>query len=594
MAFLTLFGFHAYFGLAAPRGTYWLVAVVLSVILAAVIQPLQLRMTLLVDRHIFHNRYDHRQALISFNDGLGRTFGRLGIAGFTAEQIAVVFQADGGATYLPGITDGDLHLAASRGTVRAGLPSKLPPNHPLIHLARRYNGAILREELLYGPGSTTVEQREAAAFLVETGAALATLLEYRGRLLGLLLLGTRLNENAYTTADLKLLRSLTGQAAAALDNARLYDAMVESRRHYEAILQHMQRGVLTVDTGLRIAMLNRAASLLLDADPAEWRGRPVMQLAPGFELPLREALEREGPHALEEIVVRIRDRTIPLGYEVSRLQNAAGRVSGALIVFEDLTERKKLDAEVRRMDRLASAGTLAAGVAHEIKNPLVSIHTFAQLLPERGDEPEFRAEFSRVVTSEVERINHMVQNLLHLAHPRGARRGCVDLCAVMRDAFILLERQFEKEDVEVRRDILCADAAVRGDREQLYQVLLNLLQNALEALSGQTTRILRVSIEKGVDWLGNESKQVVVVRVADSGPGIDSKHLAHIFDPFYSTKPTGHGLGLSICHGIIRDHGGIIQARGHPGQGTEFTVVLPLFDRTALPETGAGTRESLI
>jgi len=578
LAFLVLFKLHSFFRATTPRGTYWLVAVLLSMALAAVIGPLERRVTLLVDRFIFRHRHDQQQALIAFNDGLGRTFGRFGIAAFAADQVAVIFAAESSALYLPAAGDDDaLRLAARHGT--GDLPATLEAGHALVDCARRHEDAVLREELLYGPEASTATAREAAAVLEAAGAELASTLECQGRLLGLLLLGPRREENTYTSADLKLLHALAGQTAVALDNARLYDAMVSSRRHYEAILQHMQRGVLTVDAELRIVMLNRAASTLFNVDPVAWRRRPVVDLAPEFEAPLRAVLRRGGERALEEITVRIGGRELPLGYEVSRLPSLTGHPTGALIVFEDLTERRKLEAEVRRMDRLASAGTLAAGVAHEIKNPLVSIHTFAQLLPERGDEPEFRAEFSRVVTSEVDRINHMVQNLLHLAHPRGTRTGCVDMCAVLNDAFVLLDQQFQKHDINVRRHVHCGDALVSGDREQLYQVLLNLFQNALDALIGRPTRILRVSLEKGMGRLGNEPKKVVVVRVGDNGPGIESVHLAHIFDPFYTTKPSGHGLGLSICHGIIRDHGGVIRARSEVGKGTEFTIELPLFDQ---------------
>ncbi len=579
LAFLVLIGVHAYFRTAAPVGTYWIVAVLLSVLLAAVIEPLQRHVTRLVDRYLFRHRYDQQQALIAFNDGLGRTFGRFGIADFAADQVAVIFGAENSALFLPAASDGPLRLASQHGAV-GDVPATLEVGHALIGFARRRQDAVLREELLYGADATTAAGREAAAVLEAANAELAATLECQGRLLGLLLLGPRREENTYTTADLKLLHALTGQTAVALDNARLYDAMVSSRRHYEAILQHMQRGVLTVDADLRIVMLNRAASMLFNVDPVAWRRRPVVDLVPEFEAPLRAVLRQGGERALEEMTVQIGEREVPLGYEVSRLPSLTGHPRGALVVFEDLTERRKLEAEVRRMDRLASAGTLAAGVAHEIKNPLVSIHTFAQLLPERGDEPEFRAEFSRVVTSEVDRINHMVQNLLHLAHPRGTRTGCVDMREVLNDAFVLLDQQFRKHNIEVRRAIRCAEAFVSGDREQLYQVLLNLFQNALDALMGRPpTRILRVSLEKGMGRLGNEPEKVVVVRVGDNGPGIQSADLAHIFDPFYTTKPSGHGLGLSICHGIIRDHGGVIRARSEVGAGTEFTVELPLFDR---------------
>lgn len=272
---------------------------------------------------------------------------------------------------------------------------------------------------------------------------------------------------------------------------------------------------------------------------------------------------------------------------------------GALAVLTDLTEIKLLEAEVRRAERLATVGTLAAGMAHEIKNPLVSLKTFAQLLPQKYDDPEFRESFSQIASGEIERINTLVEQLLRFARPPKPIPMPIDLHGPVEQTLTLLASEIAKKSIKVITKYHETPLFVFADSEQLKQVFMNVLLNAIEALISQKEPWLEISTGTRRRWgwplaapfakLPEGYKQgdwEAYVRIADNGPGIRESHIKHIFDPFFTTKETGHGLGLSIAHGIVREHRGSINAENRPGGGAVFTIALPLLEIEVATLTG--------
>ncbi len=231
-------------------------------------------------------------------------------------------------------------------------------------------------------------------------------------------------------------------------------------------------------------------------------------------------------------------------------------------------ENERLRQELTRSEKLKAVATLAAGMAHEIKNPLSSIKTFAEFLPQRYEDPSFREKFAKVMSQEVDKINHLVQRLLDFARPAQPHLESVRLSTLVKETVDVLHGSFLKQQVRVEtrfadQDTVCADAA------QMKQVILNLLLNSLEAIDppGQIT----------VSTVRNNGHLDVVI--ADTGHGIPRKDFHHIFDPFYTTKPSGTGLGLSVVHSIVREHGGRVRVESVVGQGTTVRVSLPLNGR---------------
>jgi len=228
-------------------------------------------------------------------------------------------------------------------------------------------------------------------------------------------------------------------------------------------------------------------------------------------------------------------------------------------------QREQLLTEVRKGEQMKAVATLAAGLAHEIKNPLASIKTFTEYLATRHDDPEFRAKFQKIVGGEVERINLIVQQLLEFAKPVPPKLTPLEIPRLVDETLEFLSGELVERQVEVTRRYE-ARPRVLGDPQQLKQVFLNVFLNSLQAMNGHGRLEIRTSVE------GSE----IIVAITDSGSGIAPKDLPHVFEPFYTTKPTGTGLGLAVVQGIVKEHGGRIAVESHPGQGTTMLLSLPI------------------
>jgi signal transduction histidine kinase len=242
---------------------------------------------------------------------------------------------------------------------------------------------------------------------------------------------------------------------------------------------------------------------------------------------------------------------------------------------------KRLELQIRRSDRLASLGTLSAGMAHEIKNPLVSIKTFAQLLPERYQDSDFRETFSSLIGHEIDRIDSLVNQLLRFARPAKPVLKPMHVHDVLEKSLMLVAHRLYQKDIKLARSWKADVDTIRADADQLEQVFLNFFLNAMDAMKqgGELT----VSTEiRAKDWTRPRSSsnghgnEVLRITVRDNGEGIRKEDIPHVFDPFFTTKDYGTGLGLSVVHGIIEEHGGEIEVESEVAKGTSFHIVLPL------------------
>ena len=248
-----------------------------------------------------------------------------------------------------------------------------------------------------------------------------------------------------------------------------------------------------------------------------------------------------------------------------RIQAFVDRWLFAATAPELAEQREQLLTEVRKGEQMKAVATLAAGLAHEIKNPLASIKTFTEYLGSRYDDPEFRAKFQKIVGGEVERINLIVQQLLDFAKPAPPKLTPVDVPQLLDETLELLNGELVHRHVQVQRYYKGSER-VLGDPQQLKQVFINLVLNSLQAVNGGARLDIRTAVE------GSS----LSVTIADNGCGIAPKDLPHVFEPFYTTKPTGTGLGLAVAQGIVTEHGGQIEVESRPGEGTRLTLHLPI------------------
>ena len=227
---------------------------------------------------------------------------------------------------------------------------------------------------------------------------------------------------------------------------------------------------------------------------------------------------------------------------------------------------EKLEGEARKTEKLKAVTTLAAGLCHELRNPLQTIRTHAEVLPERYDDPAFRKRCAEVMRTEIGRIDEFLKQLMEFAQPRQPAFRQVELHKILDSTLDLMSNEFMKRRIQLDRQYQANGARLHGDPDQLRQVILNLILNALEAIGQEGKIFVKTSQKNG--WL--------ILEVADTGLGIDPKILPKLFEPFTTTKPDGNGLGLSIVHSIVREHRGNISAQSRPGQNTTFTITLPV------------------
>ena len=258
------------------------------------------------------------------------------------------------------------------------------------------------------------------------------------------------------------------------------------------------------------------------------------------------------------------------------LDDSQGGVRGAVLVLHDLTLQRTLETATRRADRLATLGTVAQGLAHEIRNPLGGIKGAAQLLRAGVTDPDL-VRCTEVIVREVERLDGLVEQLRELGTPPRLLLEPVNIHRVLRDVLALQNQAPEWGRIGMRTVFDPSLPSIRGDRAQLTQVFLNLVKNAVQALGGSGELVLSTRIEASFHIRrGTGRGRFLSVTVEDSGPGISEDDQARLFSPFFSTKPRGTGLGLAVCHRIVVEHGGAITYEPRAGGGACFRVTLPV------------------
>jgi PAS domain S-box-containing protein len=417
--------------------------------------------------------------------------------------------------------------------------------------------------------------------LTEHDAVIAMGIRLKSRLEGVVLLGCRLSGRIYGATEQEAIQLLCNQLGVALDNAKLYTAVQDSKIYNDILLDNLVSGVIAVNADNTIGYFNREAERIIGLPAREMLHRDVGAL-PGALADILRTTHRtgRGEHDLE-LVAMIDGRGVHLRVGSSLLHGHTGETLGALLVFHDMTEMHRLQEQIRRSDRLASMGTLSAGMAHEIKNPLVTIKTFTQLLPERFEDPEFRESFASLVGAEVKRIDTIVSQLLTFARPSKPVISEIRLRNVLDESLRLVEQEMRRKSITVFRSYTEDDDTIHGDADLLSQAFVNFFLNAQEAMQdgGELHVGLHVTRDGARGGWSHAARSLVEASIRDTGQGILPDDLDHIFDPFFTTKSEGTGLGLSVSHGIIDEQHGVIDVVSEVGKGTMFTIRFPRIRR---------------
>jgi two-component system sensor histidine kinase PilS (NtrC family) len=352
-------------------------------------------------------------------------------------------------------------------------------------------------------------------------------------------------------------------------------SLAELQVLHEDIVQSVSSGLVTFDREGRVMTANRTVEALSGRSQRQLRLVPwdsVFNQAPSFPQ-LWENL-RTGmlaPYRFSAALVRAEEGTIPIGVSASVLRRGSGEPVGVICSFQDLSDIKRMEAQVRHADRLAAIGRLAAGLAHEIRNPIASIRGSVEVLRQNLKPQGADRRLMDIVLRESDRLDGTIAEFLEFSRPRRLQPVLTDLTQMIDEVLLLLVQQAGPALRVVKQ---YPDGTVKAyvDPAQLRQALWNLCRNAVDAMGqGGTLRVISRLVRAG-DF---EHRPTVEIVVEDSGPGVAAEHLPHIFEPFYTTKPDGTGLGLAIVHRIIQEHEGDIRVEAREGGGARFVVAFP-------------------
>src|SRR5262245_51223205 len=569
--FLVLIHFASGALVTRPQDLPLAVEVAIVLLIAIAFQPIVRRVQAWLDRYLFRERYDYQQTVREISRTMASILDLQPLFEYACDAIAKTVQPEHVTVYTADPTSLDYRRLithaplAALGTPPAevvrrtsALPSYLAREQRLliaheVHRARGRDGDLLTSDLRDLRGDLILPLMQDA------------------ELTGFFVIGRKLSGDPYFAEDIDLLTTLLGQATIALKNAQLYSEVVHVNEYVESILTTIGSGVIAVDAAGQVTLFNAAAEKLIGMTSAAVRSNPLTALPRTLAELLAGTLGDGRPRAQVET-------TIPSGLgtstsvicSTSPLRNRNGSLRGAVAVFSDLTRLKTLEDEKRQAERLASIGAFASGIAHEIKNPLVAIKTFAELLPERFAEDDFRNDFSKVVITEIERIDDLVARLRGFATPSPQSFSPIDIRTPIEETLALMRGQLEQAQITVTLDSPSDLPPIAGDLSQLKQLFLNLLINALDALKPGGDIVIRVLSNDGT---------TIHVDIVDSGSGIPDHVLGHIFDPFVTTKTSGSGLGLSICRGIADAHRATIRAKNNlRSRGATISLDFPVLE----------------
>lgn len=353
------------------------------------------------------------------------------------------------------------------------------------------------------------------------------------------------------------------------------------RALHERIVESIRSGLVTTDLDGNIYTFNAAATEITGYRLDQVQGQPISELfgdiQEQIDLSLAAAGGGEQLPRFETLLTTPEGFAVSIGFSVSLLFSKSHEATGLIITFQDLTEIRSMEDTVRRKDRLAAVGRVAAGLAHEIRNPLGAMRGAIQVLESTTPRESTQSSLMDIILKESDRLNAIITNFLGYARPAAADFADTDVREAITDTLTLLKHSPDvREDHEVTSDLGDEKIVIPADAAQLKQIFWNLARNAFQAMPGGGT--LKVALET----LPNNRIRIVF---EDTGRGMSSEQVEQLFEPFSNSTTGGTGLGLSIVYQIVKDHNGVINVRSLEGKGTTITIELPRDSRRPKAET---------
>ena len=560
-----------------------ILALLSAIVVVLLFTPIKSRIQVGIDRLFYRERYDYRRALLAFSRDLNAHLDLDHLSSRLVERIVDTFEVEKVALLVPA-KDGDLRVQAGQGLSEGEWSSVHLFDDSPLHRRLSSGEAIFYGDFDWEQARSLSKSTAEDALAIE-GLQYAIPCRSHGRVVGVVLLGRRWDQSALSSEDMDLLTMLSGQAATALENARLYRSLERKAAEFETLKEHsentiesLEAGILVLDLDSKVVRFNRALETLYGLPRSEALGRSFGELFPASLCDMLEAsmgsawwtrAETSGISRANLANLSGEEKVVKL--QVAPFVTDKGEPEGTIVIFEDISLRVELETQLQLREKMASLGLLAAGVAHEVNTPLTGISSFTQMLREHVDPDDPKAKLLEKIERQTERASKIVNNLLNFSRQGRSTFVPIIVNDVIRDVLSLLDHQLTRARVKVRLELTEGLPEILGDENKLQQVFLNLILNAQDAMASGGWLTIGASHANGT----------VRVEVADTGQGISQEDVKRIYDPFFTTKragASGTGLGLSITYGIIQEHSGRISVESSVDQGTSFQLRFPVYE----------------
>ena len=546
------------------------VAGMIAIVIAAFLfQPFREGIQARLDRFFYRDRLDYRRTLIEFGSTLTNEVRLEPMLGSVMDRVSQTLLVDRLAIFVEDPQrPGEMRLARSMG-VRLAEPLDLS----FI--------ASTRPEFLRGP--LFFESSRSAQEVDDTVRRTLEQLDLnyfipcriREHTVAVLGLGKTVDGDFLSSDDVELVQTIAGYVAIALDNSQLYSSLEQKASEIarlkdfsENIVESLNVGVLAVDLEGTVEAWNSRMEQVFGVPRDAAVGQPLGSLLPA-EL-ASEIASRDDQEQITGIYKHRLQRqggSLILNVSITPLVGKSGERIGRLLLFDDVTQRERMEEQMSQTEKLTSLGLLAAGVAHEVNTPLAVISNYIQMLAKQMPDGDPRHSIIEKIVKQTFRASEIVNNLLNFSRTGAVELADVDLNRLVEETLSLVAHPLKTSQIRVVKQLTDGLPPVRGSANKLQQVFLNLFLNARDAMPTGGMLEVRTSAHNGS----------VEIEVVDTGNGILREHIHKIFDPFFTTKATGRGtgLGLSVSYGIIKEHAGRIDVRSTPGRGTSFHVEFP-------------------
>ncbi len=546
------------------------------VIAAFLFQPFREWIQARLDRFFYRDRLDYRRTLIEFGRTLTNEVRFDPMLGSVMDRLSQTLLVDRIAIFMEDpIQPGQMRLARSMG-VRLSEPmdlSFLEPARPEFARGALFFESPRAARDVSDSVRQTLDQLDLNYFVP------CRIREHTVAVLGL---GKTVDGDFLSSDDVELVQTIAGYVAVALDNAQLYSSLEQKaleiarlKDFSENIVESLNVGVLAVDLGGMVESWNTRMEQLFSVKRQDAVGRQLRALLPE-ELAEEIAARRDEEQITGIYKQRLhhQGKFLTLNVSITPLVSKSGERIGRLLLFDDVTQRERMEEQMTQTEKLTSLGLLAAGVAHEVNTPLAVISNYIQMLAKQMPNEDPRHAIIDKIVKQTFRASEIVNNLLNFSRTGAAELADIDVNRVVEETLSLVAHPLKTSQIHIVKQLGDALPPVRGSANKLQQVFLNLFLNARDAMPAGGMLEVRTAAHNGS----------VEIEIADTGAGIPREHIHRIFDPFFTTKAIGRGtgLGLSVSYGIIKEHAGKIDVRSTPGKGTSFHVEFPALRKAAV------------